>query len=251
MSDLKNFVVLQSRVYEFLEQQDEATLQAIASGAVQLAVLRTDGAEAPASSTPPATRAAVDLSNVPFRDPVQTARDLPMLTSEHDRRIYLNRADLRVGELREVAKNLGLPRSGNKPKLMSLLAGHTFEPTDASVDEPKTPPPPPPDPVGGGSAPEQQDTPGEVRPSDAAPSSETAKPAVEAAAVATRLREIETEDEGAAYLRAQHLDRESLLAVAAELGLTRLDRLSQRELEKRLLKQAIGARRKFAGLRKW
>jgi hypothetical protein len=71
------------------------------------------------------------------------------------------------------------------------------------------------------------------------------------AAIASQLREIETEEEGAGYLEAQHLDRESLLAVAAELGLTRVNRLSQPELEKRLLKQAIGARRKFAGLRKW
>lgn len=71
------------------------------------------------------------------------------------------------------------------------------------------------------------------------------------AAIATSLRETETEEEGAAYLRAQHLDRESLLAVAAELQLTRVSRLSQTELEKRVLKQAIGARRKFAGLRKW
>jgi len=55
----------------------------------------------------------------------------------------------------------------------------------------------------------------------------------------------------AEYLEAQHLDRDSLLAVATELQLTRMDRLSQKELRRRILKQAIGARRKFAGLRKW
>lgn len=70
-------------------------------------------------------------------------------------------------------------------------------------------------------------------------------------AIASRLRETATEEEGAAYLRGQHLDRESLLAVAGELQLTRVGRLSQAELEKRVLKQAIGARRKFAGLRQW
>jgi hypothetical protein len=74
---------------------------------------------------------------------------------------------------------------------------------------------------------------------------------VEAAAIATRLRETETVEEGAAYLEAQHLDRDGLLAVATELGLSRVDRLRPAELEKRVLKQAIGARRKFAGLRKW
>ncbi len=71
------------------------------------------------------------------------------------------------------------------------------------------------------------------------------------AAIALRLHEMETEEEGAAYLHAQHLDRESLLAVAAELQLTRVNRLNQTELEKRVLKQAIGSRRKFSGLRKW
>ncbi len=53
------------------------------------------------------------------------------------------------------------------------------------------------------------------------------------------------------YLREQRLDHATLLAVAAELQLTRVDRLRQTELEKRVLKQAIGARRKFSGLRKW
>lgn len=52
----------------------------------------------------------------------------------------------------------------------------------------------------------------------------------DAAAIATRLRETETEDEGAAYLSGLRLDREQLLAVAAELKLTRLQRLSRTNL---------------------
>lgn len=79
----------------------------------------------------------------------------------------------------------------------------------------------------------------------------TAQPNASAAAVASRLRETKTEGEGAKYLGAQGLDRQGLLAVAAELGLSRVGRLSRAELEKRVLKQAIGARRKFEGLRKW
>jgi hypothetical protein len=85
----------------------------------------------------------------------------------------------------------------------------------------------------------------------AAPSVEVAAPSADLAAVAARLRELETEQDGAAYLREQHLDRDGLLGVAAALGFTRVTRLSQPELERRVLKQAIGARRKFAGLRKW
>jgi hypothetical protein len=73
----------------------------------------------------------------------------------------------------------------------------------------------------------------------------------DAAVTAQRLRETATVEDGAAYLRTLHLDKESLLAVAAELQLTRVDRLGRVELEKRVLQQAIGARRKFEGLRKW
>ncbi|WP_410640677.1 hypothetical protein [Amycolatopsis sp. lyj-346] len=70
-----------------------------------------------------------------------------------------------------------------------------------------------------------------------------------AAAVAARLRETATTEQGAAYLKDQQLDRETLLAVAGELGLTRMDRLSKTKLQERVLKQAIGARNKFRGLR--
>jgi hypothetical protein len=79
----------------------------------------------------------------------------------------------------------------------------------------------------------------------------TAEPDADAAAMASRLRATDTEEAGAAFLDAHNLNRTSLLAVAAALGLTRVNRLSQTELTKRVLTQAIGARRKFAGLRKW
>lgn len=70
-----------------------------------------------------------------------------------------------------------------------------------------------------------------------------------AADMAARLREINTTAEGADYLRTQGLDRAGLLAVATELHMTRVDRLSRAELERRVLGQAITARRKFEVLR--
>ncbi|WP_433717431.1 RRQRL motif-containing zinc-binding protein (plasmid) [Nocardia sp. CA-084685] len=70
-----------------------------------------------------------------------------------------------------------------------------------------------------------------------------------AANVAARLREINTTAEGAEYLRTQGLDRTGLLAVATELHMTRVERLSRAELERRVLGQAITARRKYEGLR--
>jgi hypothetical protein len=102
---------------------------------------------------------------------------------------------------------------------------------------------------------DQQAATSQPAPPSAPPPTVAEKPAgkstADAAAIASRLRETATEDEGAAYLRAQHLDRDSLLAVAAELLLTRVQHLSRAELEARVLRQAIGARRKFDGLRKW
>jgi hypothetical protein len=71
------------------------------------------------------------------------------------------------------------------------------------------------------------------------------------AAIAAHLRDTGTEDEGTAYLHSLNLTHETLLAVAAELGLSRVERLSTKALQARVLKQAIGARRKFSGLRKW
>ncbi|MFC7535741.1 hypothetical protein [Actinoplanes sp. GCM10030250] len=65
------------------------------------------------------------------------------------------------------------------------------------------------------------------------------------------LRTLPTVDEGAAYLAGLDLDAARLLAVATELGLTRVNRLTGAALRDRVLKQAIGARNKFAGLRDW
>ncbi|MEU4517334.1 hypothetical protein AB0F52_01295 [Amycolatopsis sp. NPDC024027] len=190
MTDLKKFAALQARVYEFLAQQDEATLEAILGGTAQLAVA--------GAAQPP--RAPEDLS-------VLTVKELHTLARNRRLRGYskLTRA-----------------------KLIELLTGRGPE---APPVEP-APAPPAPQPV-------------------TTPPPATARPGIDAAAVATHLRETETEEEGASYLDAQHLDRESLLAVATELQLTRVDRLNQKELTRRVLKQAIGARRKFAGLRKW
>jgi hypothetical protein len=249
VSDLKSFVALQARLYEFLEQQDETTLRAIVSGAVQLAVLRPDDARTPVSSVPREDAPiASGIKMVPTRDPLQAVQDLATLASEQERRIYLNAAKVVVKELREMAKLRGFRGQSklNREELIDLLVGS--EQTKAHADQPRTPAPVP---VDSTSNAEQQTTVHETRPSAAASSTEAAKPNADVAAIASRLREAETEEEGATYLRAQHLDRESLLAVAAQLQLTRVDRLSQTELERRVLKQAIGARRKFAGLRKW
>ncbi len=194
MNDLKRLAALQARVFEFLEQQDEATLEAIIDGTAHLTV---DGAA----------------------EPPQTRESLLAKT---------------VAELKVLAKNrrLGPYSKLTKAELVDLLLGAG---SSAAVAE--QPPAP--------AAPRPVATP------PPAPPPAVARPGVDAAAIASRLRETETEDEGASYLDAQHLDRESLLAVAAELQLTRVDRLSRKELTRRVLKQAIGARRKFAGLRKW
>lgn len=228
MTDLTTFAALHARVYEFLERQDEATLQAIASGTAQLAVAGADTAPRPV---------ATPAELVPSDDPLQAARDLSGLTSERERRIYVNATKLTVSGMRRVAKLLGITGySGlTRTKLIDRLAGHDAVPTSAVVE----PPPRKPamaEPV--------------TAPDVPAPAAHT-MPGVDPAAIAAHLRETETEEEGAEYLRAQHLDRETLLAVATELQLTRVDRLRQTELEKRVLKQAIGARRKFSGLRKW
>ncbi|QYN23157.1 hypothetical protein [Amycolatopsis sp. DSM 110486] len=72
------------------------------------------------------------------------------------------------------------------------------------------------------------------------------------AAIAAKLRRTDTEEQGAAYLKTLRLDREQLLAVAAALMITRIPAgLSMKKLTERVLKQAIGARRKFEGLRSW
>lgn len=90
-----------------------------------------------------------------------------------------------------------------------------------------------------------------ARPGDVTNSPQAQGAELTPAAIAARLRSTETEQEGDAYLRDLGLNREDLLAVAAALQLTRVERLSMKELVRRVLKQAIGARRKFEGLRKW
>ncbi|MEQ0560515.1 hypothetical protein ABJI51_15615 [Amycolatopsis sp. NEAU-NG30] len=179
MNDLKRLAALQARVYEFLAQQDEATLEALLDGTMQLAI---------AGAAEPSPRMPEDLSAL-------TVKEMQALAKKRRLRGYskLTRA-----------------------QLVDLLSG----------------------------SPERAET-------RAVPEEPPARPDFDVAAVAAHLRETESEEEGAAYLQEQRLDREGLLAVAAELQLTRVSRLNQRELEKRVLKQAIGARRKFAGLRKW
>ena len=233
MSDLKSFVALQARLYAFLEQQDETTLQAIASGSAQLAVVGADAA----LPTAPAAKPLAHSS-----DPQQVAHDLLSLPTENERWIYLNSAKLTVKKLNEVARSLGMRGYGKpvKDDLIALLASAGRGRPAAAAQEPSTSSPALPAPADGNRATEA------ARP----PAAETTSD-VDAVSVAARLREIETEEEGAAYLDQQRLDRAALLAVAAELQLTRVTRLSPSELEKRVLKQAIGARRKFAGLRKW
>jgi hypothetical protein len=228
MTDLTTFAALQARVYEFLEHQDEATLQAIVSGTARLAVAGADAAPRPV---------ATPAKPVPSDDPLQAARDLSDLTSEWERRIYVNATKLPVSGLKRVAKLLGMTGySGlTRTKLIDHLVGHGAAPTSAAAEPPPRKP----------AMAEPETT-----PAASTPAANT-MPGVDPAAIAAHLRDTETEEEGAEYLRAQRLDRETLLAVAAELQLTRVDRLRQTELEKRVLKQAIGARRKFSGLRKW
>ncbi|MFF0492065.1 hypothetical protein ACFYTQ_23805 [Nocardia sp. NPDC004068] len=224
MNELRNLIALQARVYEFLEQQDEATLRAILAGTARLTVV--GATDAPIARPRP----------TPSSDPVQAAQDISRLTSEHDRKIYLNAAGFKVDDLHRVARACGLRGYSGLKKaalidLLSVPDTHDRHVAAAAPPEPAVFEP----------GPERAGR----------PETSTAATAVDATAIAERLRELESEQEGAAYLRDQRLDRESLLALAAELQLTRVGRLSQSELEKRVLKQAIGARRKFSGLRKW
>jgi hypothetical protein len=239
-------MALQARVYEFLEQQDEKTLQGIATGTVRLAVLPTEVAptsgaavrhgDAHVSSRP----VPADLTPAPSGDPVQLALDLSRMGSEQERLVHLNATGLRVAGLRKVAQLRGLVNYSKlrRAELVELLAGHDPDRAETAGAEP-TPP-------------ETSSSTGAARPvggHDARSSMSESN--ADVAAIASRLREIETEEEGAAYLREQNLDGAGLLAVASELQLTRVDRLRPTELEKRILQQAIGARRRFAGLRKW
>ncbi|MFJ8910895.1 hypothetical protein [Amycolatopsis sp. NPDC102389] len=217
MNELKNAVALHARVYEFLGRQDEATLQAIVSGEARLAVSRTGGAQA--SPPDPAPE-----SLLPSGDPEFVARELSKPASDDERRIFLRATGLPMTGLRKVARLRGLRgySSLTKAGLIDRLASSESRPEGPGVAQRKVTPQP-----------------------------GVARPDAEVVAIAARLRELETVEEGAAYLETQQLDRDGLRALAAELQLTRVDRLNQAELEKRVLKQAIGSRRKFSGLGKW
>ncbi|WP_329110086.1 hypothetical protein OG792_14495 [Micromonospora sp. NBC_01699] len=92
-------------------------------------------------------------------------------------------------------------------------------------------------------------TPPAKRPRRAGPAAPR-KPAPEAAGIAARLRELESETEGDTYLAGFKPSGDLLRDIGAELGL-KLGKLNKTELTRRILDQAIGARRKFAGLRNW
>ncbi|MFJ8817038.1 hypothetical protein [Amycolatopsis thermoflava] len=237
MSSLRDFATLQTRVYEFLAQQDEKTLHGIASGKVRLAVLPGEATSARHGDEGiAASRTQAGPTPVPADDPAQVALDLSRLRTDQERRDHLNATGLRVSGLRQVAKLRGLASYSKLPRaeLVELLAAHDPGTTETGPASPAS----------------ARTTVGR-RTRDEDAHSSKAEPDVNVADVAARLREIETESEGATYLRSQKLNRAALLAVAAELQLTRVDRLRQAELEKRILQQAIGARRRFAGLRKW
>lgn len=236
MNDLKSFAVLQARVYEFLEKQDETTLQAIVDGTEQLMVGRPDNAGARASTTRDNVRdASLPQKSKELVRALQAALDIVRMTSQQERRDYLRKAKLPVAKgLKAVARQLNLRGYSElgKDGLIDLLASHDLGPSEVPPDS--------------GPTPERK-----VTARSAQRRAKAATTNADAEAIASRLRETETEEEGSAYLRDQHLDKEGLLAVAAQLGLSRVDSLRQADLEKRVLKQAIGARRKFAGLRKW
>lgn len=217
MNELRRVVALHALVYEFLGRQDETTLQAIVSGEARLAVLRAGDTEA--APADPARDALL-----PSDDPELVARELSKPASDDQRRIFLRATGLPMTGLRKVARLRGLRgySSLTKAGLIDQLAS-----SDSRAERPGIPR------------------------KKVTPQPSVARPDAEVAAIAARLRELDTVEEGAAYLETQQLDRDGLRALAAELQLTRVDRLNQAELEKRVLKQAIGSRRKFSGLGKW
>ncbi|MEU0872972.1 hypothetical protein [Nocardia brasiliensis] len=256
MSDLKNFVALQTRVFEFLEQQDEATLRAILDRTAQLAVVRADDTNAQAGSVSPQEvrstfRSAPGEAMSPSTEPTQAANDLMQLRPGQERRNYLNAAGLSLKSIREIAKLIGFVGYSKVPKaqLLERLADHDPSRTESIVGKPRS--------SGAASSGANGDTVAGKQPArhvqapSDAPSEVVERSGTEFADIAAYLRETETEEDGVVYLRAQNLNRDELLGVAAELQLTRVNRLSQGELEKRIIKQAIGARRKFTGLRRW
>ncbi|GAA1817421.1 hypothetical protein HC028_21140 [Planosporangium flavigriseum] len=75
-------------------------------------------------------------------------------------------------------------------------------------------------------------------------------PGPEPVQIAETLRGLETVEDGAAYLAKLKPTVALLQEIGAELGL-KLSKLRKDELVRKVLEQAIGARRKFAGLRQW
>lgn len=78
-----------------------------------------------------------------------------------------------------------------------------------------------------------------------------AKPPLDPAEAAVKLRAMDSVDDGAAYLAGFKLLKKDLLAVGRELGLPIPSSRSLDDIVKLVLNQAIGARRKFEGLSKW
>ncbi|WP_016697978.1 hypothetical protein [Actinoalloteichus spitiensis] len=244
MNELRKLIALNARWNEFLADQDEAALDALIAGTTRLTTTGGEGTRVDAAQRGTPATSPPDGDVLPPDDPSHVTSTLSTLTSEEERRAYLDTLRLQVKELRAVAKLSGLTRYSRltRPALVTLLASGGPERADTDAAHPGTP-----------AADQPTGTRGGQRHAPTVPGSSTPVPTgeVDAAAIATRLRGTETEAEGAAYLDSQGLGREGLLAVAAELRLTRVNRLSKAELRSRVLKQAIGARRKFAGLRKW
>jgi hypothetical protein len=223
VTELKPVVALAAQLVEFLAQQDEATLQALASGEARLAVV--DASAAHTAAQP------VALLAEPLSESERLQRELSALTTEDERRNHLVTRNPSKRTMQDVAKALRMKRYSHlrAADLRDRLARHGVAATGTSA------------------------TATEPRPArqELAPPAEPGKSPAEVAAIVVRLREAESEEEGAEFLREEQLDRASLLAVAADLQLTRVERLSRADLERKVLNQAIGARRKFAGLRSW
>ena len=73
----------------------------------------------------------------------------------------------------------------------------------------------------------------------------------EATEIIERLRSMNTEQEGMDYLTNRSTTVALLRAVGAELGLRLPSKIRKPDALRAVLDQTIGAKRKFAGLRKW
>jgi hypothetical protein len=222
VTDLQTLTRLQARVFEFLAQQDESTLHQLADGALQLTVTDGEGSVAPRRTQVPRAD-----------DPIEVARELQRISAPQDRAYYLDTLGASVKTLKGVAKILGLRRYSDLTliRLKEMLA----DPGGAQLPR-----------RGPGV---QRQTPLPATAYGQAPPP-AATPPVDGDAIAAQLRQFATEDEGGTHLHALGLDVDGLRAVAGALGMSRVESLTAVELEKRILKQAIGARNKFAVLRR-